>query len=259
MNDSTLRDIIPSDNTESSKKIRQKQCSSICEVFIFTIFLGFISIGIVSLVLILAYSSRLLAILCIQSSTVHVLPLLNETRVLKYHQQSRRLLAILCIQSSTVHVLPLLNETRVLKYHQQNSSEISNDHNLKKETFIPSSKNEPIQISAPTIKIEEKNENLSTSTQSMKSDRSSTIMIKKLSTSLYIQTETSYRESIISSPTTVKIEQYVGTSQDNRLMTDEFPISTSPTPEVLDHDHEMPPVHKSIYNHRQVKIRKRQY
>ncbi|CAF2151680.1 unnamed protein product [Rotaria magnacalcarata] len=227
MNDSTLRDIIPSDNTESSKKIRQKQCSSICEVFIFTIFLGFISIGIVSLVLILAYSSRLLA--------------------------------ILCIQSSTVHVLPLLNETRVLKYHQQNSSEISNDHNLKKETFIPSSKNEPIQISAPTIKIEEKNENLSTSTQSMKSDRSSTIMIKKLSTSLYIQTETSYRESIISSPTTVKIEQYVGTSQDNRLMTDEFPISTSPTPEVLDHDHEMPPVHKSIYNHRQVKIRKRQY
>ncbi|CAF2258605.1 unnamed protein product [Rotaria magnacalcarata] len=227
MNDSTLRDIIPSDNTESSKKIRQKQCSSICEVFIFTIFLGFISIGIVSLVLILAYSSRLLA--------------------------------ILCIQSSTVHVLPLLNETRVLKYHQQNSSEISNDHNLKKETFIPSSKNEPIQISAPTIKIEEKNENLSTSTQSMKSDRSSTIMIKKLSTSLYIQTETSYRESIISSPTTVKIEQYVGTSQDNRLMTDEFPISTSTTPEVLDHDHEMPPVHKSIYNHRQVKIRKRQY
>ncbi|CAF1955410.1 unnamed protein product [Rotaria magnacalcarata] len=201
MNDSTLRDIIPSDNTESSKKIRQKQCSSICEVFIFTIFLGFISIGIVSLVLILAYSSRLLA--------------------------------ILCIQSSTVHVLPLLNETRVLKYHQQNSSEISNDHNLKKETFIPSSKNEPIQISAPTIKIEEKNENLST--------------------------KTSYRESIISSPTTVKIEQYVGTSQDNRLMTDEFPISTSPTPEVLDHDHEMPPVHKSIYNHRQVKIRKRQY
>ncbi|CAF1516367.1 unnamed protein product [Rotaria magnacalcarata] len=228
MNDSTLRDIIPSDNTESSKKIRQKQCSSICEVFIFTIFLGFISIGIVSLVLILAYSSRLLAILCIQSSTVHVLPLLNETRVLKYHQQI-------------------------------DSSEISNDHNLKKETFIPSSKNEPIQISAPTIKIEEKNENLSTSTQSMKSDRSSTIMIKKLSTSLYIQTETSYRESIISSPTTVKIEQYVGTSQDNRLMTDEFPISTSPTPEVLDHDHEMPPVHKSIYNHRQVKIRKRQY
>ncbi|CAF2258611.1 unnamed protein product [Rotaria magnacalcarata] len=228
MNDSTLRDIIPSDNTESSKKIRQKQCSSICEVFIFTIFLGFISIGIVSLVLILAYSSRLLAILCIQSSTVHVLPLLNETRVLKYHQQI-------------------------------DSSEISNDHNLKKETFIPSSKNEPIQISAPTIKIEEKNENLSTSTQSMKSDRSSTIMIKKLSTSLYIQTETSYRESIISSPTTVKIEQYVGTSQDNRLMTDEFPISTSTTPEVLDHDHEMPPVHKSIYNHRQVKIRKRQY
>ncbi|CAF1306767.1 unnamed protein product [Rotaria magnacalcarata] len=228
MNDSTLRDIIPSDNTESSKKIRQKQCSSICKVFIFTIFLGFISIGIVSLVLILAYSSRLLAILCIQSSTVHVLPLLNETRVLKYHQQI-------------------------------DSSEISNDHNLKKETFIPSSKNEPIQISAPTIKIEEKNENLSTSTQSMKSDRSSTIMIKKLSTSLYIQTETSYRESIISSPTTVKIEQYVGTSQDNRLMTDEFPISTSPTPEVLDHDHEMPPVHKSIYNHRQVKIRKRQY
>ncbi|CAF3796020.1 unnamed protein product [Rotaria magnacalcarata] len=164
------------------------------------------------------------------------------------------------MQELIFHVLPLLNETRVLKYHQQiDSSEISNDHNLKKETFIPSSKNEPIQISAPTIKIEEKNENLSTSTQSMKSDRSSTIMIKKLSTSLYIQTETSYRESIISSPTTVKIEQYVGTSQDNRLMTDEFPISTSTTPEVLDHDHEMPPVHKSIYNHRQVKIRKRQY
>ncbi|CAF5152457.1 unnamed protein product, partial [Rotaria magnacalcarata] len=136
------------------------------------------------------------------------------------------------MQELIFHVLPLLNETRVLKYHQQiDSSEISNDHNLKKETFIPSSKNEPIQISAPTIKIEEKNENLSTSTQSMKSDRSSTIMIKKLSTSLYIQTETSYRESIISSPTTVKIEQYVGTSQDNRLMTDEFPISTSPTPE----------------------------
>ncbi|CAF3330085.1 unnamed protein product [Rotaria socialis] len=229
MNDSALRDIIPSDNIESLEKIRQKQCSSICKVFIFAIFLGFISIGIVSLVLILAYSSRLLATLFIQSSTVHVLPLLNETLVLNYHQQSRL-----------------------------DSSEISNGPKLKQETFMPPSKNEPIQISTPTIKIEEKNENLSTSTQSMKSYRSSNTMIKKLSTSLYIQTETPYRESIISSPTTVKIQQYVGTSQDNRLMTDEFPASTS-TPEVLDHDHEMPPVHKSIYNHRQVKIEKRQY
>ncbi|CAF3979755.1 unnamed protein product [Rotaria sordida] len=206
MNDSALRDIIPSNDDVSIKKTRQKQFSNICKILMFVFLLGFISTGIVALALILGYSGKSFIYLIMQSSEVNLL------------------------SSSS-------NQTRVLTFHQENSTGILNEQDLKKITIIPINNNQEIDVSSIIMKTKQEDQQILINTQSMKSNRSLNTIVDEQSTSSTIQTTISNHQSIIlSSIITIKNQEYVETSQENEKTTIDTFTSTFLMPKIQDHE-----------------------
>ncbi|CAF2558534.1 unnamed protein product [Rotaria sp. Silwood2] len=203
MSNSALRDIIPSNDDVSIKKTRQKQFSSVFKVLIFVLFLGFISTGIVALLLILGYSGKSIFYLIMQSSPANSLTLSNQTRTLIFHQQS--------------------------------STEISGEQDLKKITLIPINHNQEIHTSS-ILKTKQENQHISANTQSMKFYPSSNTIVDEQLTSPIMQTTMFNRQSIILSSVTVKHEEYVETSQENKITTVDTLTSTFLMPKIRDHE-----------------------
>ncbi|CAF1350981.1 unnamed protein product [Rotaria sordida] len=205
MNDSALRDIIPSNDDVSIKKTRQKQFSNICKILMFVFLLGFISTGIVALALILGYSGK---------SFIYLI-----------------------MQSSEVNLLSSSNQTRVLTFHQENSTGILNEQDLKKITIIPINNNQEIDVSSIIMKTKQEDQQILINTQSMKSNRSLNTIVDEQSTSSTIQTTISNHQSIIlSSIITIKNQEYVETSQENEKTTIDTFTSTFLMPKIQDHE-----------------------
>ncbi|CAF1305215.1 unnamed protein product [Rotaria sordida] len=207
MNDSALRDIIPSNDDVSIKKTRQKQFSNICKILMFVFLLGFISTGIVALALILGYSGKSFIYLIMQSSEVNLLSSSNQTRVLTFHQES-------------------LYSTGIL-----------NEQDLKKITIIPINNNQEIDVSSIIMKTKQEDQQILINTQSMKSNRSLNTIVDEQSTSSTIQTTISNHQSIIlSSIITIKNQEYVETSEENEKTTIDTFTSTFLMPKIQDHE-----------------------
>ncbi|CAF1041486.1 unnamed protein product [Rotaria sordida] len=205
MNDSALRDIIPSNDDVSIKKTRQKQFSNICKILMFVFLLGFISTGIVALALILGYSGK---------SFIYLI-----------------------MQSSEVNLLSSSNQTRVLTFHQENSTGILNEQDLKKITIIPINNNQEIDVSSIIMKTKQEDQQILINTQSMKSNRSLNTIVDEQSTSSTIQTTISNHQSIIlSSIITIKNQEYVETSEENEKTTIDTFTSTFLMPKIQDHE-----------------------
>ncbi|UJR13744.1 hypothetical protein I4U23_000754 [Adineta vaga] len=79
MNDSALRDIIPSDDVSFIEESRQPRLLKICKIVLAILILGVVAIGIVLLALILTYSGKSFLNFILQSSGIQFLSSSNTT------------------------------------------------------------------------------------------------------------------------------------------------------------------------------------